>query len=105
MTRDPSRTIVQHTADALALVRPTAPADTPLEDAVGAVLAADVVSALDAPAFDASAMDGYAVRAQDVAGRRRRRPWCCASWATSRPGTRARPGSTAVWGRARRSGS
>ncbi|WP_175009339.1 gephyrin-like molybdotransferase Glp [Cellulosimicrobium sp. TH-20] len=68
MTRDPSRTIVQHTADALALVRPTAPADTPLEDAVGAVLAADVVSALDAPAFDASAMDGYAVRAQDVAG-------------------------------------
>ncbi|MET3975109.1 gephyrin-like molybdotransferase Glp [Cellulosimicrobium sp. 4261] len=68
MTRDPSRTIVQHTADALALVRPTAPADTPLEDAVGAVLAADVVSTLDAPAFDASAMDGYAVRAQDVAG-------------------------------------
>lgn len=68
MTRDPSRTIVQHTADALALVRPTAPADTPLEDAVGAVLAADVVSALDAPAFDASAMDGYAVRARDVAG-------------------------------------
>lgn len=68
MTREPSRTIVQHAADALALVRPTPPANTPLEDAVGAVLAADVVSVLDAPAFDASAMDGYAVRAQDVAG-------------------------------------
>ncbi|MGW9416887.1 molybdopterin molybdotransferase MoeA [Cellulosimicrobium funkei] len=68
MTREPSRTIVQHAADALALVRPTPPADTPLEDAVGAVLAGDVVSVLDAPAFDASAMDGYAVRAQDVAG-------------------------------------
>ncbi|MGO1293907.1 MAG: gephyrin-like molybdotransferase Glp, partial [Cellulosimicrobium funkei] len=67
MTREPSRTIVQHAAEALALVRPTPPADTPLEDAVGAVLAADVVSVLDSPAFDASAMDGYAVRAQDVA--------------------------------------
>ncbi len=41
MTRDPSRTIVQHAADALALVRPTPPAHTPLEDAVGAVLAAE----------------------------------------------------------------
>lgn len=68
MTREPSRTIVQHAAEALALVRPTPPADTPLEDAVGAVLSADVVSVLDAPAFDASAMDGYAVRAQDVVG-------------------------------------
>src|SRR5690606_31878488 len=32
------------------------------------VLAADVVSTLDAPPFDASAMDGYAVRSADVAG-------------------------------------
>ena len=68
MTREPRRTIAQHADDALALVRPTPPTDLPLEDAVGAVLAADVVSTLDAPAFDASAMDGYAVRSADVAG-------------------------------------
>ncbi|NEB06616.1 molybdopterin molybdenumtransferase MoeA, partial [Streptomyces sp. SID13726] len=58
MTREPRRTIAQHADDALALVRPTPSTDVPLEDAVGAVLAADVVSTLDAAAFDASAMDG-----------------------------------------------
>src|SRR5690606_25345943 len=68
MSREPRRTIAQHVEDALALVRPTGTADVPLEDAVGAVLAADVVSLLDAPAFDSSAMDGYAVRSADVAG-------------------------------------
>lgn len=35
-------------------------------DADGRVLAADVVSALEVPAFDNSAMDGYAVRAEDL---------------------------------------
>lgn len=68
MTSETRRTIARHVEDALSLVRPTAATDLPLEDAVGAVLAADVVSLLDAPAFDSSAMDGYAVRAADVAG-------------------------------------
>src|SRR5690606_29864337 len=68
MTREPRRTIAQHADDALALVRPTPTAPVPLDAAVGSVLAADVVSALDAPPFDASAMDGYAVRSADVAG-------------------------------------
>ena len=36
-------------------------------DALGRVLAADVRSALDVPPADNSAMDGYAVRAADVA--------------------------------------
>lgn len=38
----------------------------PLSDALDRVLAADVISALDLPPFDNSAMDGYAVRARDL---------------------------------------
>ncbi|TSE20451.1 Molybdopterin molybdenumtransferase [Tepidimonas alkaliphilus] len=41
--------------------------EAPLEEADGRVLAADVVAALDVPGFDNSQMDGYAVRAADVA--------------------------------------
>jgi len=36
--------------------------------AAGRVLAQDVVSPMDVPPFDRSAMDGYAVRSEDVAG-------------------------------------
>ncbi|PQE01542.1 molybdopterin molybdenumtransferase [Mycobacterium sp. EPG1] len=44
------------------------PAQTvPIADALGMVLAADVVAALSLPGFDNSAMDGYAVRTEDVA--------------------------------------
>lgn len=45
------------------------PSETvPLEEARGRVLAATVVSPEPLPAFDNSGMDGYAVRASDVAG-------------------------------------
>jgi len=40
----------------------------PLDDALGSVLAEDVVSPLDIPAWTNSAMDGYAVRGADVRG-------------------------------------
>jgi molybdopterin molybdotransferase len=40
----------------------------PLDDALGGVLAEDVVSPLDIPAWTNSAMDGYAVRGADVRG-------------------------------------
>ncbi|MSR43532.1 MAG: molybdopterin molybdenumtransferase MoeA [Pedosphaera sp.] len=40
----------------------------PLADALGRVVAADVLAPLDLPLFDNSAMDGYAVRAADVTG-------------------------------------
>jgi molybdopterin molybdotransferase len=40
----------------------------PLDDALDGVLAEDVVSPLDIPAWTNSAMDGYAVRGQDVRG-------------------------------------
>ena len=40
----------------------------PLADALGLVLAEDVVAPLSLPGFDNSAMDGYAVVADDIAG-------------------------------------
>jgi molybdopterin molybdotransferase len=46
----------------------------PLDDALGSVLAEDVVSPLDIPAWTNSAMDGYAVRGQDVRGATEARP-------------------------------
>jgi molybdopterin molybdotransferase len=42
--------------------------DTALEDALGRILAKDIVSAEAVPGFDNSAMDGFAVRARDSAG-------------------------------------
>ena len=42
-------------------------ADVPLLDAIGLTLASDLVSGLDVPPHDNSAMDGYAVRAAEVA--------------------------------------
>jgi molybdopterin molybdotransferase len=45
-----------------------------LLDALGCVLAADIVSDIDVAPFDNSAMDGYAVRAADTAGADEERP-------------------------------
>ena len=71
----------------------------PLREALGLVLAADVIAGEPVPPFANTAMDGYAVRAADTAGRAGADR--CASSATSPPGTRPpRPS-----GRARRSGS
>ncbi|MGH7580552.1 MAG: gephyrin-like molybdotransferase Glp, partial [Gemmatimonadales bacterium] len=46
----------------------------PLDDALDAVLAEDVVSPLDIPAWTNSAMDGYAARGDDVRGAAPERP-------------------------------
>jgi molybdopterin molybdotransferase len=46
----------------------------PLDDALDSVLAEDVVSPLDIPPWANSAMDGYAVRGDDVAGASPERP-------------------------------
>jgi molybdopterin molybdotransferase len=51
----------------LALGTPTLPVEqVPIEEADGRVLGADLVSRVDLPGFDYSAMDGYAVLARDV---------------------------------------
>src|SRR5918996_2722742 len=52
----------------LSQVHPLAPLQLPLVEAVGCVLADDALAEHDMPSFASSAMDGYAVRADDVAG-------------------------------------
>ena len=55
-------------AEILSHVRPLEPERVPILEALGRVLAEVIVSDIDIPPFDNSAMDGYAVRAADVAG-------------------------------------
>ena len=52
----------------LAEVRRQPALRVPLDDALGSVLAEDIVSRLDIPAWTNSAMDGYAARGEDVRG-------------------------------------
>ncbi|MCE1177905.1 MAG: molybdopterin molybdotransferase MoeA [Micrococcales bacterium] len=60
--------VESHLARVLDGVAPLAPVRLPLAEALGCILAEDVVASLDLPAFTNSAMDGYAVRAADCAG-------------------------------------
>ncbi|KJE20325.1 molybdopterin molybdochelatase [Frankia torreyi] len=60
-------TVDEHLERILAEVAPTRPRRAGLEQAHGCVLAADVRATVALPSFDNSAMDGYAVRAADVA--------------------------------------
>jgi len=55
-------------AEILSHVRPLEPERVPILEALGRVLAEQIVSDIDIPPFDNSAMDGYAVCAADVAG-------------------------------------
>ena len=52
----------------LSYVSPMAPVEVALPDALGLTLAEEVTSPLDLPPLDNSAMDGFAVRYEDVAG-------------------------------------
>ena len=58
----------RHLAEILATIRPLPPAMLGLAEAEGGVLAEDVTAGTPLPSFDNSAMDGYAVRAQDIEG-------------------------------------
>ena len=62
------KTVDQHVADVLGAVQPLPALPLPLVDAHGCVLAEDVYAPAPLPGFDNSAMDGYAVRYDDVAG-------------------------------------
>lgn len=50
--------------------------DSPILDSLGQVLAEDIVSSIDVPPLDNSAMDGYAVRAEDTRGASQNSPQC-----------------------------
>ena len=62
------RSVEEARAGILDRVQPLAPLRLPLTDAYGCVAAEDVVATGDLPEFASSAMDGFAVRASDVAG-------------------------------------
>src|SRR4051794_39098831 len=61
------KSVDEHLAGILDAVRPLSPIEVELERALGTLLAEDVTSPVPLPPFDNSAMDGYAVRAADVA--------------------------------------
>ncbi|GAA1663724.1 molybdopterin molybdotransferase MoeA [Nonomuraea maheshkhaliensis] len=60
------KSVDAHLAEILATVRPLAPLELELEQTLGTTLAEDVTSPVPLPPFDNSAMDGYAVRAEDL---------------------------------------
>src|SRR2546430_12138132 len=62
-----ARTILEHVA-------PLPTERRPLKEALDLVLAEDVISPIDLPGWDNSAMDGYACRAEDVGGATPERP-------------------------------
>lgn len=62
------RSVAEHQRVVTELIRARPPVAVPLADAQGLVLAEDVVAQLALPVFDNSAMDGYAVLAEDTAG-------------------------------------
>ena len=61
------RSVAEHQDQILDSLRPLAPYDQPLLDALGLVAAEDVFAPIALPSFDNSAMDGYAVVQDDVA--------------------------------------
>ena len=61
-------------AHVLSVLPPAKPEQVPVAEAAGRFLVEAVVSSLDLPPFDNSAMDGYAVRAADVAGASAEKP-------------------------------
>lgn len=62
------RTVEEHLALCLRDLTPLPPVELPLLEAAGCVLAEDLVAGMDMPRFDNSSMDGYAVRAAEIAG-------------------------------------
>jgi molybdopterin molybdotransferase len=61
------RSVEEHQRVVAGLISSRPPVDMPLADTLGMVLADDVVAPLSLPGFDNSAMDGYAVVADDIA--------------------------------------
>jgi molybdopterin molybdotransferase len=62
------RSVDEHVRVVAGLIRPRPPETVALADAAGMALAEDVIAPLSLPGFDNSAMDGYAVIADEIAG-------------------------------------
>ena len=61
------KSVDQHLADCLASVDTLSPLELRLLDAHGCTLSEDVTATWDLPPFTNSSMDGYALRASDLA--------------------------------------
>ena len=70
----PMRSVDEVRASVLERIRPLAPIELHLQEAFGCVLASNVTAELDIPPFSSSGMDGFAVRASDVAAASRDQP-------------------------------
>ncbi|MFV8317970.1 gephyrin-like molybdotransferase Glp [Mycobacterium sp. 23] len=68
------RSVAEHQRVIADMITSRPAATVALADALGLVLADDIVAPLSLPVFDNSAMDGYAVRAEDTAGATPERP-------------------------------
>ncbi|MCV6972470.1 molybdopterin molybdotransferase MoeA [Mycobacterium bohemicum] len=68
------RSVAEHQRAVAAMIRARPAVTVGLPDALGLALAGDVVAGLALPVFDNSAMDGYAVRAEDAAPATPERP-------------------------------
>jgi len=66
--------VEEHQARVAALIGTLPVVDRPVADCIGRVLGRDVATPISLPPFDNSAMDGYAVRAADLAGASREHP-------------------------------
>src|SRR3954447_12871062 len=64
---EPVRTVERHLDEILGAVPEVDPIELAVLDAQGLLCAEDVVSRRELPAFEQAALDGYAVRAADVA--------------------------------------
>ncbi len=68
------RSVEEHRRAVADLITAKPAATVAITDALGLVLAADVVAPLSLPGFDNSAMDGYAVVAEDISGASAQQP-------------------------------
>ncbi len=73
-------------------VHPLASMQVPLQEALGCVLASDMVAKVDSPSVDASLKDGFAVRAEDLVGADPDGPTALALVGMSTAGGPVRPG-------------
>ena len=74
MNAQPLPSVATALAEILARLEPLPPRRVALDEALGLVLAQDITSTVDLPPFPNSAMDGFAVRAADVASASREAP-------------------------------
>ena len=88
MPTDRLSTVDEHVERIVEAIEPLPPYDQPLLEALNLPVCEDIVAPIDLPAFDNSAMDGYAVYHDDVAPPPRTTRCTCRWWGRWRPARR-----------------